>query len=96
MNTTDAAHVRQDDTVLVTRSFADEQPSRAILHAFAELDLDLFGTEELLADVVDPDALDELLRTADGRVRVSMVLWDHPVVVTPDAVHVFDPATDGE
>ncbi|WP_372911540.1 HalOD1 output domain-containing protein [Salinigranum sp.] len=96
MNTTGTAHVRQDDTVLVTRSFTDEQPSKSILHAFAELDVDLFGTEELLADVVDPDALDELLRTADGRIRASMVLWDHPVVVTSDVVRVFDPATDGE
>ncbi|WP_281259280.1 hypothetical protein [Salinigranum rubrum] len=32
-------------------------------------------------------------RTAGGNVRISMVLWEHPVVVTTEAVRVFDPSS---
>ncbi|WP_136589206.1 HalOD1 output domain-containing protein [Salinigranum halophilum] len=90
MNTSDSADARPDESVIAREPLTHVPPSKAILHAFERLDVDLVGNDERLADLVDPDALDELIETADQSVRFSATLWGHPVVVTTDAVHVFD------
>jgi hypothetical protein len=91
--TSNTARALRENTVLVRRPLSDEAPSRAILHAFSELDVGLPTTGKRLADVADPDAIDRLVRTAGENVRISMVLWEHPVVVTTEEVRVFGPST---
>ena len=66
----------------------DESVSEALLGAFSQV-MERSDRDEVLYDFVDPDALDRLFG-GKGSPTVSAELWGHPVVVTPDAVTVYE------
>lgn len=66
----------------------DETVSEAVLGAFG-LVAERRDDGEVLYDFVDPDALDQLFG-GNGAPTVSAELWGHPVVVTADAVTVYE------
>ncbi len=45
---------------------------------------------EPLHQWADFDAVETLLQSARRDLRLSMVLWDHPVVITPQTVEIYD------
>jgi hypothetical protein len=65
-----------------------ETASEAVLGAF-DLIAARRGDGQVLYDYVDPDALDRLFDGA-GTPTVSAELWGHRVVVTDDAVTVYE------
>ena len=66
----------------------DESVVEAVLGAFG-LVAERRDDGEVLYDFVDPDALNGLF-AGNGRPTVSAELWGHPVVVTPEAVTVYE------
>lgn len=65
----------------------DERVSEAVLSAFGSVGER--GDGAVLYDFVDPDALDRLF-AGNGSPTVSVELWGHPVVITPDMVTVYE------
>ena len=73
---------------------SEESVVQGIAMAFASLDVDPQSQETVIHDVVDTDALRQLQESSDRHVRVSMHLWDHPVVVTPEDVSIYGTGDD--
>jgi hypothetical protein len=66
----------------------EESVVEAILHGFRTTDGAVVPEGAVLADQVPPDALRDLVATADSDVVVRLTLWGREVVVTPEAVRV--------
>ena len=66
----------------------DESAAEAVLAAFGMI-AGRHGDDEVLYEFVDPDALNRLFG-GNGAPTVSATLWGHPVVVTPEAVTVYE------
>jgi hypothetical protein len=81
--------------VIARQRLTNDPPSEVLLQVFTDLDVDLTATEEQLADMIDPDTVDELFDDDADHVGLSAVLWGHPVFITTDAIHVFEPPAHG-
>lgn len=67
-----------------------EEISEAILEAFEERSVELLDREVQLQDKVDVDALNALDWDHGSSVRLGFTLWDHRVVVRPEAVRLYE------
>lgn len=75
----------------MTSSDADKCPSKTVVAALDSLpDYDAETSDQVLADAVDPDALDSLFRTLDDSPR------DHGQVVFPMAGYEVTVRASGE
>lgn len=83
---------RTDDPDVYTVGYDGDEPlSTVVVLAVAEAaGVDAHEIEETLYEVVDPDGLDDIFRSADGGAdcEVSFTLADHRVTVTSDAITV--------
>jgi hypothetical protein len=50
--------------------------------------------ETVVEDWTDADALEQLCRASDRHLRVSTVLWGHPIIITPEQIQILDKPTD--
>lgn len=79
-----------EERLLVEYECDDERIEVALTAAFRRADIDIMERESL-QNVVDVDALHALL-DADSHVQTTLVLYDHPVVVSAEAVCIYDAA----
>lgn len=76
---------------LITYQIEDgETFFEAISEAFGAIGLDVYGQETAIADWTQDGLIDLSVLDPDGPVRVSTVIWDHPVVVTPDEIRIYE------
>ena len=74
---------------LVTYSISGgETAVEALIGAFEALEPDVQARERTLYDHVATDAVDELL-AAETAIRLEIVIWQHPVVLTRETVEVY-------
>jgi len=70
----------------------DEDGTNAVVSAFREDPIDGVPADaDSLYAWVDPDAIDDVLDSAGTDVRLSAVIWDHPVVITSEEIAVYEP-----
>lgn len=75
---------------LITYSVdGDESTCEAIVSAFDLGGVDVADTETVLHDWIDTDALERLNDAPGQTLRISTYIWDHPVVITSDAITVY-------
>jgi len=60
----------------------------AVIAAFEALETDVQARETTLYDHVATDAIDKLL-AAETAIRLEIVVWQHPVVLTRETVEVY-------
>ncbi|MFB6252164.1 MAG: hypothetical protein ABEI27_10865 [Halobellus sp.] len=78
------------DPVATYARTGNEDGANAIVAAFSEGPLNGISTEDsTLYEWIDPDAVDSLLESASSEVKLSTTIWDHPVVITRDAVEIY-------
>lgn len=70
---------------------SDESVIDGLLEAFSNTELAVTETETLLYEWVNTDALEALYEDQHRHVRLSMVLWNYPVVLTPEEIRIFEP-----
>jgi hypothetical protein len=84
---------RVENDVRVTYTIGnDESILIAIIEAFRamdSMDSSLDDRETVLEDWIDTDALEQLCQTSDSHLRVSTIIWEHPVSITPETIQIF-------
>ena len=81
--------------LLVTYSIGSgERIPTAITKAFQATASDPWECETVVNDWIDGDAIDQLCRTSDRHLRVSTIVWNHPVVVTPEEIRIYAEQSD--
>ena len=71
------------------------EPVDAMLELLEAAGVDVQRREPAVASQVNPDAIDHLYRATSGRWRMEVLIWNHPVVFTPDEIRVHDADDDG-
>lgn len=81
---------RSDGDVLVTYSVGSEESIPiAITGAFRAIGASPSDRETVVEDWIDGDAIERLCRASDRHLRVSTVIWDHPVIITPEEIQIL-------
>lgn len=88
--------LRQSDLdLLVTYSIGSEESIPvAITASFRAIGLNPTDQETVVEEWIDGDALDQLYRASGRHLRVSTNVWNHPVIITPEEIQIFDNQTD--
>lgn len=82
---------RSDVDLLATYSIGSEESMpTAITEAFRSTGLNPADQETVVEDWIDGDALDQLCRAPDRHLRISTIIWNHPVIITPEEIQIFD------
>lgn len=88
--------LRQSDVdLVVTYSIGSEESVPiAITEAFRAISLNPTDQETVVQDWIDGDALDQLCQASDRHLRISTIIWNHPVIITPREIQIFDNPPD--
>lgn len=68
---------------------SEESMTDAVLAAFLSSDVDLSERELTLFEQINDDGLNDLFARGSRELRLTVRLWDRPVVVTPETVVVY-------
>jgi hypothetical protein len=80
-----------EESLLVTYSVEGSEPiSEAIVDAFLAAQIDVFEREERLQEQISTDALEGFDWGSNRSLQVHCELWGHRVVVTPDAIAIYE------
>jgi hypothetical protein len=71
------------------RKTGSDSSVEAILSAFEETSLYVDEQDTVLHEWIDTDVIKALDGDPDPPFRLSTVIWDHPVVVTPNSATVY-------
>jgi len=86
---------RSDGDILVTYSVGSKESiSIALTKAFQAIDFSPTDRETVIEDWIDGDAIERLCRTSDRHLRVSTVIWGHPVIITPEEIQILAKQTN--
>ncbi|RLM57486.1 hypothetical protein DVK02_06895 [Halobellus sp. Atlit-31R] len=67
----------------------------AVVSAFSAQPLDVDPADRgPIYEWIDLEAIDSLFDSARDDVRLSTIIWNHPVVLTTDRIEVYDPDRD--
>lgn len=77
-------------TPLVTYAIEDDETvAEAIVRAFGAAGVDTYGRDDPLYEWIPIDCLERLGWGSGRPLRVSTIIWDHPTVITDDAVEIY-------
>lgn len=80
-----------EKSLLVTYSVEDpDRITDEIVDAFLAAQIDVFDRDERLQEQIATDALESFDWESNQSLQIHCELWDHRVVVTPDAVAVYE------
>lgn len=101
MTTINVEYDPETDTYRTVHDFSDDTSLTTTLVLMLEEIMDDDATLEVLYDVVDPDALDDIFRprsavTPYRRGHVAFIVSDHQVTVFSDGVIVIEPLDTDE
>lgn len=70
-----------------------EEMSSAVVNAFLAGDVDVNAKETQLESWIDTDALGDLDWSTARSTLLYIHIWEHPVVLTPEEVRIYDSTT---
>ncbi|WP_251341408.1 hypothetical protein [Haloplanus halophilus] len=89
-------NLAERDVLATYEREGDETLEMAIARAFRRAGIDVMERDVPFHEMVDVDALRDLHRGPHPTpIRTTLVLYDHPVTITGEAVRVYAP-TDAE
>lgn len=62
----------------------------AVCEAFGAVGLDVYDQGTTIEDWTKRCQIDLSMLDSEHPCRVSIIIWDHPVVVTPDAIQIYE------
>lgn len=82
------------DLLVVYSIGSDEKMPSAITEAFRSIDFDPHEQETVIEDWIDGDAINRLCQTSERHLRVTTIIWNYPVIITPEEIQILDKQTD--
>jgi hypothetical protein len=68
----------------------DETVAEAIVRAFGAVGVDTYDRDDPLYEWIPIDCFERLHRDSGRPLRVSTIVWNHPTVITNEAVEIYD------
>ena len=78
-------------TPIVTYAIDDDETvAEAIVRAFGAVGVDTYDRDDPLYEWIPIDCFERLHWDSGRPLRVSTIVWDHPTVITNEAVEIYD------
>lgn len=74
----------------------EENIEAEIVSAFLELGIDVSGRDDVLYDMIDPDALSNLISETNAQTVVLTHLWNHPTLINNERICIYEKREDRE
>lgn len=76
---------------LVTYQIEDgETVYEAITEAFGAIGVDVYEQKTTIEDWIKKDLFDLSIHDSEAPWRVSTIIWDHPIVITPGEIRIYE------
>lgn len=68
---------------------SDETVTDAVVDAFLAANMDVFDQPTVLDDWINTDVFEDVSWTTDRLLYLCVLIWDRPVVITPEEIRIF-------
>ena len=86
----DLPRLSEQQCPLITYQFEDgETVYEAITQAFRAIDFDVYDQKTTVEDWTENAPIDGSVFESVEPCRVSTIIWDHPIVITPGEIQIY-------